>query len=65
MTLHFPPPQIVTAIKPQDNSLLEGLYKSGGMFCTQVGGEVAVAHTITAGAFACSSSGRVGVEPLT
>lgn len=27
--------QITTAIKPQDNSLLEGLYKSGGNFCTQ------------------------------
>ena len=23
------------AIKPQDNTALEGLYKSGGMFCTQ------------------------------
>ena len=26
---------IVTIIKPQENSLLEGLYKSGGNFCTQ------------------------------
>lgn len=26
---------ITTAIKPQDNSSLEGLYKSGGNFCTQ------------------------------
>ncbi len=26
---------IVTLIKPQDNTSLEGLYKSGGMFCTQ------------------------------
>lgn len=26
---------IVTLIKPQENSLLEGLYKSGGNFCTQ------------------------------
>lgn len=29
--------QIVTAIKPQDNSDLEGLYKSSGNYCTQVG----------------------------
>lgn len=28
--------QVTTAIKPQDNSLLEGLYKSGGNYCTQV-----------------------------
>ncbi len=28
--------EIVTEIKPQENSLLEGLYKSGGNFCTQV-----------------------------
>jgi hypothetical protein len=28
---------IVTELKPQDNSLLEGLYKSGGNYCTQVG----------------------------
>lgn len=27
--------QVTTAIKPQDNSLLEGLYKSGGNYCTQ------------------------------
>ena len=27
---------ITTAIKPQDNTLLEGLYKSGGNFSTQV-----------------------------
>lgn len=27
---------ITTAIKPQDNSLLEGLYKSSGNFCSQV-----------------------------
>ena len=27
--------EIVTLIKPQDNSLLEGLYKSGGNYCTQ------------------------------
>ncbi|CAM3635872.1 aminopeptidase N [Parendozoicomonas haliclonae] len=26
---------IVTRIKPQENTSLEGLYKSGGMFCTQ------------------------------
>jgi len=30
-----PLPQIVTAIKPQENSDLEGLYKSGGNYCTQ------------------------------
>jgi hypothetical protein len=30
-----PPVQIVTAIKPQENSDLEGLYKSGGNYCTQ------------------------------
>jgi hypothetical protein len=28
--------EIVTHIKPQENSLLEGLYKSGGNFCSQV-----------------------------
>ncbi len=28
---------ITTELKPQDNSLLEGLYKSSGNFCTQVG----------------------------
>lgn len=28
--------EISTDIKPQENSLLEGLYKSGGNFCTQV-----------------------------
>ena len=27
--------EITTTIKPQENSLLEGLYKSGGNFCTQ------------------------------
>ena len=27
---------ITVKVKPQDNSLLEGLYKSGGNFCTQV-----------------------------
>jgi len=27
---------IVTEIKPQENSSLEGLYKSSGNFCTQV-----------------------------
>jgi aminopeptidase N len=26
---------VVTQIKPQENTRLEGLYKSGGMFCTQ------------------------------
>ena len=29
--------EIGTDVKPQENSLLEGLYKSGGNFCTQVG----------------------------
>jgi aminopeptidase N len=28
--------KITTTIKPQENTLLEGLYKSGGNFCTQV-----------------------------
>ncbi len=28
--------EVATEIKPQENSLLEGLYKSGGNFCTQV-----------------------------
>lgn len=42
LTLLCPPAgpfelEVVTAIKPQDNSLLEGLYKSGGNYCTQVG----------------------------
>ena len=41
LTLKAPPAgpfslRVVTAIKPQDNSLLEGLYKSGGNYCTQV-----------------------------
>jgi aminopeptidase N len=27
--------QVVTELKPQDNTLLEGLYKSSGNFCTQ------------------------------
>lgn len=41
LTLKSPPAgefelEVVTAIKPQDNSLLEGLYKSGGNYCTQV-----------------------------
>lgn len=27
--------EIVTHIKPQENTLLEGLYKSGGNYCTQ------------------------------
>jgi len=27
--------QITTEVKPQENTLLEGLYKSGGNFCTQ------------------------------
>jgi len=28
--------EITTLIKPQENTSLEGLYKSGGNFCTQV-----------------------------
>ena len=41
LTIKSPPAgdfdlEVVTAIKPQDNSLLEGLYKSGGNYCTQV-----------------------------
>lgn len=28
--------KIVTKLKPQENTLLEGLYKSSGNFCTQV-----------------------------
>jgi aminopeptidase N len=39
LTIHDVPEQfqldIVTRIKPQDNTALEGLYKSGNMFCTQ------------------------------
>ena len=27
--------ELTTRIRPQDNTALEGLYKSGGMFCTQ------------------------------
>ena len=27
--------RVVTEIRPQDNTLLEGLYKSSGNFCTQ------------------------------
>ncbi len=39
LTLHNVPVQFVvecvTLLKPQDNSSLEGLYRSNGMFCTQ------------------------------
>jgi len=40
LTLLSPPAgpfelEVVTALKPQDNSLLEGLYKSSGNYCTQ------------------------------
>ena len=42
LLLHGPLPdgapfelETVVAIRPQDNTALEGLYKSGGMFCTQ------------------------------
>ncbi|MDZ7809812.1 MAG: hypothetical protein U5L11_06190 [Arhodomonas sp.] len=27
--------EVITHIRPQDNTRLEGLYRSGGMFCTQ------------------------------
>ena len=27
--------EVVTELRPQDNTFLEGLYRSGGMFCTQ------------------------------
>lgn len=42
LTLLAPPAgayelEIVTAIKPQENTDLEGLYKSSGNYCTQVG----------------------------
>lgn len=36
---------ITTELKPQDNSLLEGLYKSSGNFCTQVRGGMQQSHT--------------------
>jgi hypothetical protein len=36
LPLCVPPAQVTTELKPQDNSLLEGLYKSGGNYCTQV-----------------------------
>ena len=39
LTLDVPAPEfqltVVNRIKPQDNTSLEGLYKSNGMFCTQ------------------------------
>ncbi len=39
LTLHQTPPafilEVTTELRPQDNSSLEGLYRSGGMFCTQ------------------------------
>ena len=39
LTLHQVPPafilEVTTELRPQDNSSLEGLYRSGGMFCTQ------------------------------
>ncbi len=39
LTISNPPPafvlEIVTELRPQDNTFLEGLYRSGGMFCTQ------------------------------
>ena len=40
LTIKSPPAgefdlEIVTIIKPQENTLLEGLYKSGGNFCSQ------------------------------
>jgi aminopeptidase N len=43
LTLTSPPREafeleVGTELRPQDNTLLEGLYKSSGTFCTQVGG---------------------------
>jgi aminopeptidase N len=39
LTLHTVPPvftlEVETELRPQDNTFLEGLYRSGGMFCTQ------------------------------
>jgi aminopeptidase N len=39
LTIHEPPPvcvlEVITELRPQDNSSLEGLYRSTGMFCTQ------------------------------
>jgi aminopeptidase N len=39
LTIHEVPPvfmlEIVTVLRPQDNTSLEGLYRSSGMFCTQ------------------------------
>ena len=39
MRVHAPPQafalEVVTRIKPEENTALEGLYKSGGMYCTQ------------------------------
>lgn len=41
---------ITTAIKPQENTLLEGLYKSGGNFSTQVRvAESNLKHCVTTG----------------
>jgi hypothetical protein len=57
LTLLAPPAgpfelEVVTAIKPQDNSLLEGLYKSGGNYCTQVRG-VLTSFTLSCAAVWC------------
>lgn len=39
LTIHEVPPsftlEVATELRPQDNSSLEGLYRSAGMFCTQ------------------------------
>ena len=39
LTIHEVPPvctlEVITELRPQDNSSLEGLYRSNGMFCTQ------------------------------
>jgi aminopeptidase N len=39
LTIHEPPAEfqleVRTELKPQENTFLEGLYRSGGMFCTQ------------------------------
>lgn len=38
--------EVVTHIKPQENTSLEGLYKSSGNFCTQAGSHAAVAVVV-------------------
>ena len=36
--------EVQTTIKPQENTLLEGLYKSGGNFCSQVRSMLVAGH---------------------